>query len=120
MAGIALYVGKAKNLKARVPYARLTGHNNRILRMIDATRDMNSSAPKPKPRPALGKLIENGALYVLLRDDKLSHIFWPKTMMCRSFINIAARASDALISPFTAGAVNRPTPCSAPFCCAHV
>ena len=38
--GNALYVGKAKNLKARVrSYARPTGHNNRILRMIDATRD---------------------------------------------------------------------------------
>ena len=39
--GTVLYVGKAKNLKARVrSYARPTGHNNRILRMIEATQDM--------------------------------------------------------------------------------
>ena len=48
--GTVLYVGKAKNLKARVrSYARPTGHNNRILRMIEATRDMEFIAPKPKP-----------------------------------------------------------------------
>ena len=37
-AGNVLYVGKARNLKARVQnYARLGGHANRIARMISAT-----------------------------------------------------------------------------------
>ncbi|MGB1177840.1 MAG: GIY-YIG nuclease family protein, partial [Lentibacter algarum] len=36
-----LYVGKARNLKARVSsYARLSGHSGRILRMISETATM--------------------------------------------------------------------------------
>ena len=39
--GEVLYVGKARNLKARVSnYARLGGHTNRIARMIAQTRAM--------------------------------------------------------------------------------
>ena len=39
--GNVIYVGKARNLKARVSnYARLGGHTNRIARMISATAAM--------------------------------------------------------------------------------
>jgi excinuclease ABC subunit C len=39
--GNVVYVGKARNLKARVSnYARLGGHTNRIARMISATSAM--------------------------------------------------------------------------------
>src|SRR5690606_40142461 len=39
--GDVIYVGKARNLKARVSnYTRLNGHSNRIARMISATATM--------------------------------------------------------------------------------
>ena len=39
--GDALYVGKARSLKKRVTaYTKLTGHTNRIQRMISATTSM--------------------------------------------------------------------------------
>ena len=56
--GNALYVGKAKNLKARVrSYARPTGHNNRILRMIDATCDMEFIRTETETTPCFWKPI---------------------------------------------------------------
>ncbi|MGI9438235.1 MAG: excinuclease ABC subunit UvrC, partial [Parvibaculales bacterium] len=73
--GNALYVGKAKNLKARVrSYARPTGHNNRILRMIDATRDMEFIRTETETDALLleANLIKKmkPRYNVLLRDDK--------------------------------------------------
>jgi excinuclease ABC subunit C len=73
--GNALYVGKAKNLKNRVrSYARPTGHNNRILRMIDATRDMEFIRTETETDALLleANLIKKmrPRFNVLLRDDK--------------------------------------------------
>ena len=73
--GNALYVGKAKNLKARVrSYARPTGHNNRILRMIDATCDMEFIRTETETDALLleANLIKKmkPRYNVLLRDDK--------------------------------------------------
>ena len=73
--GNALYVGKAKNLKARVrSYTRPTGHNNRILRMIDATRDMEFIRTETETDALLleANLIKKmkPRYNVLLRDDK--------------------------------------------------
>ena len=73
--GNALYVGKAKNLKARVrSYARPTGHNNRISRMIDATRDMEFIRTETETDALLleANLIKKmkPRYNILLRDDK--------------------------------------------------
>ena len=73
--GNALYVGKAKNLKNRVgSYARPTGHNNRILRMIDATRAMEFIRTETETDALLleANLIKKlrPRFNVLLRDDK--------------------------------------------------
>ena len=73
--GNALYVGKAKNLKARVrSYARPTGHNNRISRMIDATREMEFIRTETETDALLleANLIKKmkPRYNVLLRDDK--------------------------------------------------
>ena len=73
--GNALYVGKAKNLKNRVrSYARPTGHNNRILRMIDATRAMEFIRTETETDALLleANLIKKlrPRYNVLLRDDK--------------------------------------------------
>ena len=73
--GTVLYVGKAKNLKARVrSYARPTGHNNRILRMIEATRDMEFIRTETETDALLleANLIKKlrPRYNILLRDDK--------------------------------------------------
>ena len=50
-----LYVGKAKNLKSRVrAYTKLIGHNNRIMRMIEATADMGYPHRNRNRRAAAG------------------------------------------------------------------
>ena len=113
--GTVLYVGKAKNLKARVrSYARPTGHNNRILRMIEATRDMEFIRTETETDALLleANLIKKlrPRYNILLRDDKSFPTFcWPMTMLCRNWSNIAARAAARLVlCPFaSAGAVNR-------------
>ena len=73
--GEALYVGKAKNLKNRVrAYTRPTGHNNRILRMIDSTRAMEFIRTETETDALLleANLIKKlkPRYNVLLRDDK--------------------------------------------------
>ena len=73
--GDALYVGKAKNLKSRVrSYTRPTGHSNRILRMIDATRAMEFIRTETETDALLleSNLIKRlkPRYNVLLRDDK--------------------------------------------------
>jgi excinuclease ABC subunit C len=47
--GNVIYVGKARNLKARVSnYTRLGGHTNRIGRMIATTASMEFVSVRPK------------------------------------------------------------------------
>ncbi|CAI8214619.1 MAG: UvrABC system protein C [Alphaproteobacteria bacterium] len=114
--GNALYVGKAKNLKARVrSYTRPTGHNNRILRMIDATRDMEfirtetetdallleaNLIKKMKPRYNVLLRDDKSFPYILLADD---HDV-PQLYKHRG----ARKRPGAYFGPFaSAGAVNR-------------
>ncbi|MCA2013870.1 excinuclease ABC subunit UvrC [Cereibacter sphaeroides] len=70
-----LYVGKARNLKARVSnYARPTGHNGRIARMISETRSMMFLTTRTETEALLleQNLIKQlkPVYNVLLRDDK--------------------------------------------------
>ncbi|MCB2111023.1 MAG: excinuclease ABC subunit UvrC [Defluviimonas sp.] len=73
--GRVLYVGKARNLKARVSnYARPAGHSARIARMIHATRSMMFLTTRTETEALLleQNLIKQLKPYfnVLLRDDK--------------------------------------------------
>ncbi len=73
--GNVLYVGKARSLKARVAsYTRLSGHSNRIARMIVATRAMEFITTETDSEALLleANLIKRYKPYfnVLLRDDK--------------------------------------------------
>jgi len=73
--GNVIYVGKARNLKTRVSnYARLTGHTNRIARMISATADMEFVTVRTEAEALLleANLIKRfrPRFNVLLRDDK--------------------------------------------------
>jgi excinuclease ABC subunit C len=80
-AGDVLYVGKAKNLKARVgSYARGQGHSNRIARMISETAGMEfvTTATETEALLLETNLIKQlkPRYNVLLRDDKsLPYIF---------------------------------------------
>jgi excinuclease ABC subunit C len=74
-AGEVLYVGKAKSLKKRVfAYARETGHDNRITRMIAATAALEfvSTATETEALLLEANLIKRlrPRFNVLLRDDK--------------------------------------------------
>ena len=74
-AGEVLYVGKAKNLKKRVlAYARPTGHDSRIARMIAATVALEfvSTASETEALLLEANLIKRlrPRFNVLLRDDK--------------------------------------------------
>ncbi|MGC6535354.1 MAG: excinuclease ABC subunit UvrC [Parvibaculales bacterium] len=114
--GTVLYVGKAKNLKNRVrSYARPTGHNNRILRMIEATRDMEFIRTETETDALLleANLIKKmrPRYNVLLRDDKsFPYILLaedhdvPQLYKHRG----ARKRKGAYFGPFaSAGAVNR-------------
>ncbi len=73
--GDVIYVGKARNLKARVSsYARLTGHSNRIARMIATTVSMEfvSTATESEALLLEANFIKRyKPMYnVLMRDDK--------------------------------------------------
>jgi excinuclease ABC subunit C len=73
--GNVIYVGKARNLKARVSnYARLAGHTNRIARMISATAGMEFVTVRTEAEALLleANLIKRfrPRFNVLLRDDK--------------------------------------------------
>jgi excinuclease ABC subunit C len=74
-AGIVIYVGKARNLKARVTnYARAANHTNRIARMISATASMEFVTVRTEAEALLleANLIKRfrPRYNVLLRDDK--------------------------------------------------
>ena len=73
--GNVIYVGKARNLKARVSnYVRLAGHTNRIARMISATAAMEFVTVRTEAEALLleANLIKRfrPRFNVLLRDDK--------------------------------------------------
>ncbi len=74
-AGTVIYVGKARNLKARVTsYARAGNHSNRIARMIAATAAMEFVTVRTEAEALLleANLIKRfrPRYNVLLRDDK--------------------------------------------------
>ncbi|MES1155205.1 MAG: GIY-YIG nuclease family protein, partial [Pseudorhodoplanes sp.] len=74
-AGEVLYVGKAKNIKKRiVAYARPTGHDTRIARMIAATSQIEFVSTRTETEALLleANLIKRlrPRFNVLLRDDK--------------------------------------------------
>ena len=74
-AGTVIYVGKARNLKARVTsYARAGNHTNRIARMISATAAMEFVSTRTESEALLleANLIKRfrPRFNVLLRDDK--------------------------------------------------
>ncbi|MBB5518427.1 excinuclease ABC subunit UvrC [Amphiplicatus metriothermophilus] len=73
--GDVLYVGKARNLKARVSsYAKPGGHSNRIMRMIAETRAMEFVVTETETEALLleANLIKQlkPRYNVILRDDK--------------------------------------------------
>ncbi len=111
-----LYVGKARNLRARVSsYARPTGHTGRISRMIDATAAMMflTTATETEALLLEQNLIKQlkPKYNVLLRDDKS----FPNILVTRNhdFPMIkkhrgAKREKGSYYGPFaSAGAVNR-------------
>ena len=74
-AGDVIYVGKARNLKARVSsYARASGHANRTLRMIAATAEMEFVTVRTEAEALLleANLIKRfrPRFNVTMRDDK--------------------------------------------------
>lgn len=115
-AGNVIYVGKARNLKARVGnYVRLGGHTNRIARMISATASMEFVTVRTEAEALLleANLIKRfrPRFNVLLRDDKSFPYIWiardqaaPQIMKHRGARN---RKGD-YFGPFaSAGAVGR-------------
>ena len=111
-----LYVGKARNLKARVSnYARPSGHSGRIARMISETSQMMFLTTRTETEALLleQNLIKQlkPRYNVLLRDDKS----FPNILVAKDhgFPQIkkhrgAKREKGAYYGPFaSAGAVNR-------------
>ena len=128
--GAVIYVGKARNLKARVSnYARLGGHTNRIARMIAATAGMEFVTVNTEAEALLleANLIKRfrPRFNVLLRDDKsFPYILIARDHRARRSSSIAARAraraSTSAHSPRPARSTARSTCCSVPSCCAPV
>ncbi len=114
--GDVLYVGKAKNIKKRVTsYARPTGHDSRITRMIAGTVTMEFVSTKTETEALLleANLIKRlrPRFNVLLRDDKsfpyilITSDHWaPQILKHRG----ARSRQGHYYGPFaSAGAVNR-------------
>lgn len=114
--GEPLYVGKAKNLKARVSsYAKSGGHSNRIMRMIVETRSMEFVVTGSETEALLleANLIKQlkPRYNVILRDDKSFPFILvaedhaaPQILKHRG----AQKRKGAYYGPFaSAGAVNR-------------
>jgi excinuclease ABC subunit C len=114
--GEVLYVGKARNLKARVSnYARGIGHNNRIATMIAETRAMEfvTTATETEALLLESNLIKQlkPRYNILLRDDKS----FPYILIRENHDSPhltkhrgARRAKGSYYGPFaSAGAVNR-------------
>ena len=113
--GDVLYVGKARSLKKRVAsYAKMTGHTNRIMRMIAGTETMEFVTTETETEALLleANLIKQlkPRYNVLLRDDKsFPHILieagaYPLIRKHRG----ARRDKGRYFGPFaSAGAVNR-------------
>ncbi|MDF3606904.1 excinuclease ABC subunit UvrC [Paracoccus sp. DMF-8] len=114
--GAVLYVGKARNLRARVSnYARMTGHSGRIARMIRETCSMMFLTTRTETEALLleQNLIKQlkPRYNVLLRDDKS----FPNILVAKSheFAQIkkhrgAKSEPGDYYGPFaSAGAVNR-------------
>lgn len=111
-----LYVGKARNLKARVSnYARPSGHSARIARMISETTSMMFLTTRTETEALLleQNLIKQlkPRYNVLLRDDKsFPNILVAKDHAYPQIRKHRGRKSDkgAYYGPFaSAGAVNR-------------
>ncbi|WP_299968200.1 excinuclease ABC subunit UvrC [uncultured Roseobacter sp.] len=111
-----LYVGKARNLRARVSnYARMTGHSPRIARMISMTASMMFLTTRTETEALLleQNLIKQlkPKFNVLLRDDKsfpnilvTAEHDYPQIKKHRG----AKKEKGAYYGPFaSAGAVNR-------------
>ncbi len=115
-AGDVIYVGKARNLKARVTsYARMAGHTNRIARMISATTAMEFVTVRTEAEALLleANLIKRfrPRFNVLMRDDKS----FPYILIARDHASPQIRkhrgarnVKGDYFGPFaSAGAVNR-------------
>ncbi|NBB97592.1 MAG: excinuclease ABC subunit UvrC [Alphaproteobacteria bacterium] len=111
-----LYVGKARNLRARVSnYARPSGHTARIARMIDETRSMMFLTTRTETEALLleQNLIKQlkPRYNVLLRDDKsFPYILLPRDHAFPQLRKHRGRRSTKgkYFGPFaSAGAVNR-------------
>ncbi|WP_424971429.1 excinuclease ABC subunit UvrC [Dinoroseobacter sp. S76] len=111
-----LYVGKARNLKARVSnYARMSGHSARIARMISETASMMFLTTRTETEALLleQNLIKQlkPRYNVLLRDDKsFPNILVAKDHPFPQIRKHRGRKADkgAYYGPFaSAGAVNR-------------
>jgi len=114
--GDVLYVGKARSLKKRVAsYTRLTGHTNRIARMISATAAMEfiTTATESDALLLEANLIKRlkPSCNVILRDDKS----FPYILIARDHDapqllkhRGARKRKGQYFGPFaSAGAVNR-------------
>ena len=127
--GDVLYVGKAKNIKKRViAYARPTGHDSRIARMIAATATMEfvTTATETEALLLEANLIKRlrPRFNVLLRDDKS----FPYILITSRPLGAAdpqasrrahaARATITGRSPRPARSTAPSMRCSARFCCA--
>ncbi|HHX90579.1 MAG TPA: excinuclease ABC subunit UvrC, partial [Paracoccus sp.] len=111
-----LYVGKARNLRARVSnYARPSGHSARIARMIDETRSMMFLSTRTETEALLleQNLIKQlkPVYNVLLRDDKsFPNILIAKDHAFPQIRKHRGKRSDkgSYFGPFASGtAVNR-------------